>query len=130
VPGRLCTSGVVRPSSTRNDTNQCLPSRVNVAERMVSPSRQRDARNVTHPSLGSLTRDLRRFSFSTFILEPSGNRNDGAHRRFERHRTLSVPCLRHAVSRSRSACCKQCDGTSPSQACSYLASTNSWACCS
>ena len=110
--------------------NQCLPSRVIVAERMVSPSRLREARNFTHPSLGSFTRDLRRFSFCVSIWEPSGNRNDGTHRRAERHRTLKVPCLRHASSRSRSTCCKQCDGTSVSQVCSCLASTSSWACSS
>jgi hypothetical protein len=77
VPGEACSAGVVTPSSTTNDKNQWLPSLIKVAERMVSPSKERDARNVTHPSLGNFTRDLRRLSFSIFILEPSGNRNDG-----------------------------------------------------
>lgn len=48
---------------------------------MGAPSRLRDARNFTHPSLGSFTRAWRRFSFSSSILMPAGNRNDGAHRR-------------------------------------------------
>jgi hypothetical protein len=41
---------------------------VNVAERTVS-SKLRDDRNFTHPSLGSFTWDLRRFSFSAQLFE-------------------------------------------------------------
>ena len=67
------------------------PWRVRVAERMTSPSSRREARNFTHPSFGSLIRACRRLRYSTAIFRTLGKRNDGAHRRPERHRTLQVP---------------------------------------
>ena len=59
------------------------------------------------PNLGSFTRAWRRFSFCTTILLTCGRRNEGRHRRAERHRTRNVPCVRHALSRSINVCCSQ-----------------------
>ena len=125
VSGAGCTDGGVLPSSTTNDTNHRSPSFDMVAERMVSPSRLRDARNFTHPNLGSFTCVLRRLSFCSSIWASSGNRNDGAHRRADRQCTFHVPRRWHASSRSLSVCCRQCDGAAFSQVCSSLACTNS-----
>jgi hypothetical protein len=60
---------------------------------------------------------------------PDGRtRNDGDHRGFVRHRTVTVPCSRHARSRSRSVCCSTCDGAALNHGCSRLASASSAAC--
>lgn len=128
APTTACAAGVLMPSSTRNDTNQCRPSRLTVADRITTSSSGRDIRKRTQPSLGNFTRPWPRLSFSTAILLPSGNRNDGAHRRPERHRTRNVPCSRHARSRSINVCCRQCPGASVSHPCSAFASANSLAC--
>lgn len=123
-----CRCGVTLPSSTRNATNQSLPSLESVTD-LTSPPRARDQRNLTRPSFGSLQRPHLRPRRCTITCSGSGNRNDGDHFALDRQLIRHVPCARHARSRSMRVCCNTCDGAAWSHRCSCSASASSAACC-